>query len=613
MQTHLQPVVVIDENKCVNCHKCISVCPVKYCNDGSDNIVKINADMCIGCGACIRACTHEARSYVDDVDQFIKDLKKKEKIVAIVAPAIAANFPDTYLHLNGLLKAMGVEAVFDVSFGAELTIKSYIDHIEKDKPRCVISQPCPAIVTYIQIYQPELIPYLAPADSPMMHTMKMIRQFYVQYEHHKILIISPCIAKRREFDEVGLGNYNLTIQSLQWLIEQNDIDLLKFPALGYDNPPAERAVLFSTPGGLLRTAEREIPSIAAISRKIEGKEVVYNYLETLYGEISAGRSPVLIDCLNCHSGCNGGPGTLNQDEPADKVEFYIEKRKKEAQELYTSKEEVNTTIEKYWSENLYSRSYLNLSENNAVKIPSESQFEELYHSMRKYKEADFYNCAYCGYDSCERMAVAIFNGLNRKENCYQYKSSLIEEMANNIVETSENLNQRNNAVKSSVAAIQKVTSELNSEFDHLLDLVNTNADKLNDFDKIVNTLSAISGKTNLLALNAAIEAANAGEKGKGFAVVASEVKKLAEMSAIESEKIKLYLKEIETLFKKLNSSVRLSSANFSNSTALNSEIKENMNIIADMIKELNSRTNMFSEKTLGIMGEKKRIKINMEF
>ncbi len=84
---------------------------------------------------------------------------------AIVAPAIAANFPDHYFQVNTWLRSIGVEAIFDVSFGAELTVKSYLEHVKQHNPELVIAQPCPAIVTYVQIYRPELIPYLAPANE----------------------------------------------------------------------------------------------------------------------------------------------------------------------------------------------------------------------------------------------------------------------------------------------------------------------------------------------------------------------------------------------------------------------------------------------------------------
>ncbi|HEX2936633.1 MAG TPA: [Fe-Fe] hydrogenase large subunit C-terminal domain-containing protein [Bacteroidales bacterium] len=298
----LSPIIEVDDDKCVNCHKCIAVCPIKYCNDGSGNTVKVINDMCLGCGACIKACSHDARTFLDDTEKFIDALNHKEKMVAIVAPAIASNFPGEYLKINTLLKELAIEAIFDVSFGAELTVKSYIDHIENNKPKAVISQPCAAIVTYIQIYKPELLRYLAPVDSPMVHTMRMIKTYYTKYSNHKIAVISPCVAKRREFDEVELGDFNVTIRSLKKLIDDNGIDLSHYKETDYDNPPAERAVSFSTPGGLLRTAERDMPNIGQITRKIEGQEAIYPYLENLNQQIASGYAPVLIDCLNCHAG-----------------------------------------------------------------------------------------------------------------------------------------------------------------------------------------------------------------------------------------------------------------------------------------------------------------------
>ena len=167
--SELRPVIFVDKDKCVNCHRCIAVCPSKMCNDGSGDYVKINSDMCIGCGHCIEACDHGARYGIDDTDAFFASLKRGDSVVAIVAPAAAAHFKGKDLELNGWLKSIGVKAVFDVGFGAELTTKSYVEHIKKNNPKLVIAQPCPAIVTWIELYHPELIPYLSPADSPMAH------------------------------------------------------------------------------------------------------------------------------------------------------------------------------------------------------------------------------------------------------------------------------------------------------------------------------------------------------------------------------------------------------------------------------------------------------------
>lgn len=599
----LSHILEVDDTKCVNCHKCIAVCPIKYCNDGSEDTVKVINDMCLGCGACIKACTHDARYYIDDTRKFLDALTSNTKIVAVVAPAIAANFPNQYLKVNSLLKEMGVDAIFDVSFGAELTIKSYLEHITNNKPKSVISQPCPAIVTYIQIYKPELLNYLAPADSPMTHTMKMIKTFYKQYSHHKIVVISPCVAKRREFDEVGLGDYNVTIKSLKALIDDNNIDLSSFPDTDYDNPPAERAVLFSTPGGLLRTAEREVPTIGQISRKIEGRELIYPYLENLEKQIKYGYAPVLIDCLNCHSGCNGGPGTLNQDKHLDEIEFLVEKRNHEAQKKFESSTEVAESINKYWKAGVYDRKYRNLSCNNQLRTPSKNELNNIYVEMQKFNKEDFFNCAFCGYDTCERMAIAIHNGLNRKENCYHFKTNVISGLASSVKSTSDNLKEQSEKVKLFISQTHKVTEFLKNEFKNLLETVNSNEGKLKEFDRIVSSISSISRQTNFLALNAAIEAARAGEYGKGFAVVASEVKHLAESSGKESAKIKPYLEEIASLFANIQTKINNASKEFDLSSNLNLEMSESLASISNMIIELNEKTGLFVEETHSILNE----------
>jgi methyl-accepting chemotaxis protein/iron only hydrogenase large subunit-like protein len=579
LKAMLRALVHVDAEKCVNCHQCIAVCPSKFCNNCAGEYVDVNADLCIGCGACIEACSHEARSGIDDFSAFMQALEKRQSIVAIVAPAVAANFPQRYLQLNGWLKSIGVQACFDVSFGAELTVKSYLEAIKTKGLKHVIAQPCPALVGYIELHRPELLSALAPADSPMLHTMKMVREYYREYKNAAFVVISPCYAKRREFDEVGIGDFNVTYKSLDAHFRAKGIELSRFPSTGYDNPAAERAVLFSTPGGLLRTVQREVPGVEARVRKIEGPHAIFPYLDSLHEAIRSGNAPLLVDCLNCDMGCNGGPGTLNVGKPVDEIEARIEQRNREAQRQYVHKagllgkrfalRTLRKQIAAFWRPGLYERRY----ENRAsllvkwVRRPSAQQLADINRSMYKERDADLLNCSSCGYNSCEQMATAIFNGLNKPENCrhfqaihlvktqqqaheqmQQHRHEVIAQVVTSFEQAIERMSSVAAAAEQMHATINEIAKhssrsqsaghEMSARSATVSTVIGQLADAARTIATVVTAIKTIASQTNLLALNATIEAASAGAAGKGFAVVASEVKVLARQAADASDEIK---------------------------------------------------------------------------
>ncbi len=434
MKEPLRKVIEVVADNCVNCHMCIAACPVKFCNDGSGDHVSINSALCVGCGSCISACTHNARKIIDDFESALSYLQAGGKAVAIVAPSAASSFSGNFLRVNGLLKSLGVDTFFDVSFGAELTVKSYIEHIRANDPKCVIAQPCPAIVSYIETYRPELLQYLAPADSPMLHTIKMIREFYPEHSDKKIVVVSPCLAKAREFDETHADAFNLTVNSIiEWLVS-NDKKITDFPEIEFSGAQAERAVGFSSPGGLLNTVKREIPDADSFTRKIEGPHSIYSYLDGLLEQVEEGNAPLLIDCLNCELGCNGGTGTpYYENAHPDLLEGRIRRRAEEMKKRYSAvskdtKETIQKKVSERWRRNLYNREYIDRhSEVEKVVTPDNSQLAEIYVRMHKFTEDDIKNCAACGYGKCEEMAKAIFNGLNRPENCHFYLQGQVAE------------------------------------------------------------------------------------------------------------------------------------------------------------------------------------------
>lgn len=428
------------EDKCVGCNKCVRGCPAIYANvaymkDGEIKI-KVDQEKCIRCGHCLEQCDHGARDYRDDTEYFFKDLEAGEKISIIAAPAVRFNF-DNHRALFGYLKRIGINLIYDVSFGADICTWAYLKAIKELNLDSVIAQPCPAIVDYIEKYKPSLIEKLAPIHSPALCTAIYLRKQVKSDD--KIAFLSPCIGKIQEFHDKntqGMVSYNLTFKKLKDYILRNKIHLRGCDEIEFDDLGCGLGLTFSRPGGLKENVLYHNPE--AWVRQIEGSEYAYNYLENYEKRLNnKEKLPLLVDVLNCAHGCNLGTATC-KDIGIDDVDSKMESLKsdkidglKSKNKGFFKKNKQSYPLFDYFDKTLklidYKREYDNKAHLIQIEEPTPSHSDAIYLSLHKEtKESREINCYACGYGSCQKLVRAIFNKANHKENCINYNREEVE-------------------------------------------------------------------------------------------------------------------------------------------------------------------------------------------
>ena len=287
--------LVFTNENCVGCNKCIATCScVGACvsteadENGKSRIV-VDANRCIACGACFDACEHDAREYADDTEAFFSDLARGESISILIAPAFKANYPEEYGRVLGALKKLGVKRMINVSFGADITTWGYINYIQKHGFRGGISQPCPAVVNFIEKYHPELIPKLFPVQSPLMCAAIYARKEMGVTD--RFAFISPCIAKKLEIDDPnnhGYVSYNVTFSHLMDYVKSHGIDAEPVT----DEIEYGLGSFYPTPGGLMENV-RWLLGEDTFIREIGGEKRLYDYLRESAETIAKGDTPFL--------------------------------------------------------------------------------------------------------------------------------------------------------------------------------------------------------------------------------------------------------------------------------------------------------------------------------
>lgn len=630
--------LVYTNEKCVGCNKCISVCSAMgACNssepyEGEKSRVEVDPERCVACGACFDACEHKAREFRDDTERFFADLKAGEKISVLIAPAFKANYPARYERILGGLKKLGVRRFISVSFGADITTWGYINYIQKHNFLGGISQPCPAVVGYIERYIPELIPKLFPVQSPMMCAAIYARKELKITD--RLAFISPCIAKKMEIDDPnnkGYVNYNVTFDHLMKYAEENKVD--GSPVT--DEIEYGLGSVYPMPGGLKENVFWLLGSDVFI-RQMEGEKRMYHFLKQNKDRIKGGKTPFLfVDALNCENGCICGTGTDPEMSETDdalynllKIQESVKKDTKKSawsRSLTPAKRlaELNKQFAKL-DLNDYLRKYTDRSAQCRINTPSESELDRIFTSMGKLDgESRSINCACCGYETCRQMATAIYNGFNHKDNCVHYLKSIVEkdreearemvahekqmlaDQRTSITETVNSVNDKFLTLKDSIEGLAEgnnTNAEESTELSHEIADVEAFCTKLREsVDSIEGALAelisnneqvvSIADQTNLLALNASIEAARAGESGRGFAVVAGEINTLAGDSKETASKsneannnIRTAVEGISEETEHLMSIVSAVNSRIQNLAASTEEISASTTIIQDTMK-----------------------------
>ena len=498
------------------------MCPVEgasIVNNDANGELKVYVDnnVCIACGACIDSCHHGVRDYEDDTEQFINDLKNGVSISLFAAPANRTNGDG--IRLLAWLKRLGVKKIYDVSLGADICTWAHIRYIEREKPRAVITQPCPSIVNYILMHKQELIKYLSPIHSPMLCTAIYMNK-YAGTSGGKIAALSPCIAKAHEFEATGHVHYNVTLKKLYEYIEKNGITL---PAetVVFDHGDSALGQLYAMPGGLKENLEFYFGKRLRIDQA-EGQDIVYEALD-LYAETGDRDRPAIFDVLNCPEGCNLGTACthernrfqvsaiMNAGRQNVLDTFDWERYEKMFLE-YDATLNINDFIRKY--EPVHIRRF----------IASREQVENGYVSMDKLDEMDRqFDCGACGYDTCYEMARAIALGLNVPENCMLKEREEAKREHASLVKF-QKVNFEN------VSRILHANEDIKKYSDEIIVLMKSVTEAIEGYSKMSKGISDIGRSINLISLNAAIEAKRAGEHGMAFGVVAKEVRVLANSS-----------------------------------------------------------------------------------
>lgn len=335
----------IDQEKCVHCGKCKSVCPYdaiskkeRPCSRacgvkaiGSDEFgrAKIDNEKCVSCGMCMVSCPFGAISDKSQIYQLARSLKEGNEIIAEIAPAFVGQFGSMEpKDVHAALETLGFSEVYEVALGADIGAVSearhYAEKVATGELPFLLTSCCPSWSMLAKKYFPTMIDNISQELTPMVATARSIKQ---EHPDAKVVFIGPCAAKKLEASRRSVRSdvdFVITFEELVGMFDAKGIDMGEKENAHsmHDATAAGRG--YAVAGGVAGAIEECLKAYYPdVTPKIIHAEGLAECKKTLALAKAGKINGCLIEGMGCPGGCIAGAGTnLPLNKAAAKVNWF---------------------------------------------------------------------------------------------------------------------------------------------------------------------------------------------------------------------------------------------------------------------------------------------------
>ncbi len=444
----MEALLKINNDICIACYACVRACPVKAIRVTPEKVKpEIIPERCIGCGSCAAACGPGAVEIRDSKEDLHKLLDEGEKVVALVDPSIAGEFPDIsdYRKFIQMLRQLGFSRVHEVAFGVDLVARAYKELFRKSRGKYYIMSNDPVTVSFIEKYKSGLVPNLAPILPPVAATAMVIRQIEKELTH--LVYITPLIASKDEilnFKGESRVDHAITFVELREMFVEADIHETDLEYSDFDAPLGYKGSFFPVVNGIIQAAgiDEELHKTPVVS--IEGESILkaIEEFEEDIGSIKSHFNLFFKEFLMGRGTSMGGKQILRRSQ----LIKYVNRRLK-------------TLNLEEWEKDMVRFGDLDISRqfkanSQQLPVPDEILVKTILDEIDQEGTLDV-GCGACGYANCTDFAIAIAQGLAIPDMCNTFASQNRQDHIQSLKISNEKLAFAQEALKESEREAQK--------------------------------------------------------------------------------------------------------------------------------------------------------------